>query len=141
MPHDSRFRRQVAALAFRSTASGDPEVLVITSRGTKRTVIPKGWPVKGLSHREAAAKEAYEEAGVLGEMRRSQIGSYSYWKRHERSFEFLTVDVYALKVNSELDDWPEKQSRQREWVPLSEAAERVDEPQLVTLLREFRAKQ
>ena len=43
-------------------------ILLITSRGTRRWVIPKGWPMRGLKPQEAAAVEAAEEAGIVGEV-------------------------------------------------------------------------
>lgn len=131
-------RRQIAALPFRKTATGDIEVLLITSRETGRFIIPKGWPMKRLSDAEAAAKEAYEEAGVLGKIRRKPIGTYSYWKRLERTFELLNVDVYALEVREQRADWPEKGSRRLGWLRQAEAATLVDEPGLITLIDTFR---
>ncbi|HLH50301.1 MAG TPA: NUDIX hydrolase [Roseiarcus sp.] len=131
-------RRQVAALPFRKTAAGGVEVLLITSRETGRFIIPKGWPMKRLSDADAAAKEAYEEAGVVGKVKRKPIGAYSYWKRLERSFELLKVDVYALEVRKQRPDWPEKGSRRLGWLRPEDAATLVDEPGLVTLIERFR---
>ncbi len=102
-------RRQVAALPYCKTTSGEIEILLITSRETGRFVIPKGWPMKRLGDPDAAARKgAYEEAGVLGKVKRKPIGAYSYWKRLERSFELLTVKVYPLEVREQRTDWPEK---------------------------------
>jgi 8-oxo-dGTP pyrophosphatase MutT (NUDIX family) len=129
--------RQVGALPFRRTASGDIEILLITSRQTGRFIIPKGWPMKRLSDPDAAAQEAYEEAGVMGKVRRKPIGNYIYWKRLERSFELLKVDVYALEVRGQRQDWPEKTSRGHGWLPRKDAALLVDEPELVSLLMKF----
>ncbi len=133
-------RRQIAALPFRKTASGEIEVLLITSRETGRFIIPKGWPMKRLSGAEAAAKEAYEEAGVVGKVKREPIGAYSYWKRLERTFELLNVDVYALEVHEQRADWPEKGSRLLGWLRPEDAARLVDEPALITLIEKFRTK-
>jgi 8-oxo-dGTP pyrophosphatase MutT (NUDIX family) len=126
-------RRQVAALPFRRTAAGEIEILLITSRETGRLIIPKGWPMKRLKDADAAAKEAYEEAGVIGKVRRKPIGDYLYWKRLERSFEFLKVDVYPLEVRDQRTDWPEKGSRKWGWFNLDAAAALVSEPGLVSL--------
>lgn len=131
-------RRQIAALPFRKTATGDIEVLLITSRETGRFIIPKGWPMKRLSDADAAAKEAYEEAGVVGKVKRTPIGAYSYWKRLERSFELLNVDVYALEVRKQRSNWPEKGSRRHSWLRQEDAATLVDEPGLITLIERFR---
>ncbi len=131
-------RRQVAALPFRKTASGEIEILLITSRETGRFIIPKGWPMKRLSDSDAAAREAYEEAGVVGKVRRKPIGEYRYWKRLERSFELLAVDVYPLEVETQRAEWPEKNARRSGWLPQEDAATLVDEPGLVTLIRNFK---
>jgi 8-oxo-dGTP pyrophosphatase MutT (NUDIX family) len=74
-------RRQIAALPFRRTTAGEIEILLITSRETGRFIIPKGWPMKRLSDPDAAAREAYEEAGVVGKVQRKPICDYLYWKR------------------------------------------------------------
>jgi 8-oxo-dGTP pyrophosphatase MutT (NUDIX family) len=132
-------RRQVAALPFRRTAAGEIEVLLITSRETGRFIIPKGWPVKRLSDPDAAAKEAYEEAGVVGKVQRKPIGDYFYWKRLQRNLEFLKVDVYALEVRDQRTDWPEKSARRSGWQSRKQAAKLVKEPGLVALLKEFQA--
>ena len=130
-------RHQVAALPFRPTPSGAIEMLLITSRETGRFVIPKGWPVKRLSDAEAAAKEAFEEAGVVGKIKRQPIGDYVYWKRLERSFELLRVDVYPLEVQKHHAEWPEKNARQCRWLPAADAALLVVEPGLSALHRTF----
>ena len=70
---------QVAALPFR-IKDGKIEVLLVTSRETKRWLIPKGWPMKGKKPHKAAAQEAEEEAGVKGEIKNKPLGSYDYWK-------------------------------------------------------------
>ena len=130
-------RRQIAALPFRRTAAGGIEVLLITSRETGRFIIPKGWPMKRLSDPDAAAREAFEEAGVVGKVRRKPIGDYFYWKRLERTFEFVKVEVYALEVCEQREDWPEKQSRRCGWLSPKDAATTVDEPRLITLIQSF----
>jgi 8-oxo-dGTP pyrophosphatase MutT (NUDIX family) len=139
MAREPFYRRQVGALAFRSAAFGDPEMLLLTSRKTERFVIPKGWPVKGLSDAEAVAKEAYEEAGVIGKVGDTRIGSYAYQKRLQGSLVRLTVDVYALNVKAQLPDWPERGKRASAWLAPNHAAQLVDEPELMRLIRDFGA--
>ena len=135
---EPRERRQVAALPYRKTAAGEIEVLLITSRETGRFIIPKGWPMKRLGDPDAAAREAYEEAGVTGKVKRKPIGAYSYWKRLAREFELLTVDVYLLEVREQREEWPEKGSRRLGWLKQKDAAALVDEPGLRTLIERFR---
>jgi 8-oxo-dGTP pyrophosphatase MutT (NUDIX family) len=130
--------RQVAALPYRKTDAGHIEVLLITSRETGRFIIPKGWPTKRLRDSDAAAKEAYEEAGVVGKVEAKPIGTYSYWKRLERTFELLKVDVYPLEVRAQHNTWPEKEARKFRWLLQSDAAVLIDEPELITLIERFR---
>lgn len=132
-------KRQVAALPFRLSASGAVEILVITSRETGRFIIPKGWPMKRLRDPDAAAREAYEEAGVTGKIRRKSVGSYNYWKRLTSTFELVEVEVYPLEVQEQHEDWPEKGRRQKAWLSPKDAALLIDEPDLATLVRGFSA--
>lgn len=78
--------KQVGVLPYRRLPSGEAEFLLITSRGTQRFVIPKGWRMKGKPDWKAAAIEAEQEAGVLGETDRNPIGQYRYWKRLRSAF-------------------------------------------------------
>lgn len=126
--------QQVAALPYRQTPSGDMEVLLLTSRQTRRFVLPKGWPMKGRPDCEAAAQEAAEEAGVIGSSHEIPVGSFRYWKRLQGAFVPVTVEVYPLHVERELDTWKERKSRRRAWVKLDEAALLVDEPELISML-------
>jgi 8-oxo-dGTP pyrophosphatase MutT (NUDIX family) len=60
---------QIAVLPYRVTSpavDAPVQILLITSRGTGRWVIPKGRPIGKLPPHASAAVEAEEEAGVLG---------------------------------------------------------------------------
>jgi 8-oxo-dGTP pyrophosphatase MutT (NUDIX family) len=122
---------QYACLPFRERADGSIEILLITSRGTRRWVIPKGWPMKGRKPHASAAREALEEAGLIGEVGKVPIGSYGYGKRL-KSGEVVPcqVEVFPLKVKSQRKRWPEKGQRSLRWFNPAEAAEAVDEPEL-----------
>ncbi|MBB6413246.1 MULTISPECIES: NUDIX hydrolase [Mesorhizobium] len=126
--------RQVAAIPFRLNARGDVEVMLVTSRTTRRFIVPKGWPMKGKSGRKAATIEAREEAGVLGKTLKEPAGTYSYWKRLANRFVRVDVIVYLLEVTEELADWQEAKRRQRAWLPAADAATLIDEPDLSTLV-------
>jgi 8-oxo-dGTP pyrophosphatase MutT (NUDIX family) len=129
--------KQVAALPFVETASG-PLVLLITTRGTGSWTIPKGWPKSGLPDAELAAREAFEEAGVKGDISPRPIGSFLYTKRlHLFSWVRCSVDVYMLEVRCQELDWPEKRSRRAMWVEPGKAASTVRETQLARVLRDF----
>ena len=129
--------RQVAAIPFRLRADGALEVMLVTSRTTRRFIVPKGWPMKGKSGRKAATIEARQEAGVLGKSLKQPAGSYSYWKRMTNRFVRVDVIVYLLEVAEEMEDWQEAADRQRAWLPPADAALLIDEPELSTLLRDL----
>jgi 8-oxo-dGTP pyrophosphatase MutT (NUDIX family) len=131
-------RRQVAALAYAKRKDG-LQVLLVTSRETGRLILPKGWTEKDMKDAAAAAREAFEEAGVKGNVARAPIGSYNYTKIIGPGFALAcAVDVYPLEVKKHLKDWPEKSQRERFWFTPSEAALRVAEPALADILRRFK---
>ncbi|TCN33347.1 NUDIX hydrolase [Sinorhizobium americanum] len=133
-------RRQVAVLPFRVPALGSIEILLITSRDTGRFIIPKGWRKKGQKQWDSAAREALEEAGVVGEVSSKAAGSYTYWKRGDGEFELLQVLVYPLEVKTQRASWPEKGERKMAWLTAEDAALLVDEPALASLIRTFAPK-
>jgi 8-oxo-dGTP pyrophosphatase MutT (NUDIX family) len=126
--------RQFAALPL-TEREGETMVMLVTSRETHRWVLPKGWAEKGLTGPELAAKEAFEEAGLVGEVAQEPIGSYSYLKRlPNHRVVPCEVDVFAMRVDRLLHDWPERGQRTREWFTLAQAAMTVEEGDLVTML-------
>ncbi|GJD60464.1 hypothetical protein MPEAHAMD_0602 [Methylobacterium frigidaeris] len=129
-------RRQVAVLPVRSGPGGALQVMLITSRETRRWVVPKGWPMKGLKNYEAAAREAYEEAGLIGRVGRRALGSYFYHKRlKSRDAVLCQVQVFRLEVRKQLKTWPEQNERECRWFSVPEAAEAVTEAGLAALIR------
>ena len=130
-------RRQVAALPWRNGDAG-VEVLLVTSRETRRWVTPKGGRMTGRTDPEAAAQEALEEAGVEGVVDERPLGQFRYLKTlKRRAARWLLVDVYGLRVTAEHDDWKERAERERVWLSREEAADRVDEPELKALISAF----
>jgi 8-oxo-dGTP pyrophosphatase MutT (NUDIX family) len=130
--------KQIAALPIRKRR-GKVEVLLITSRETKRWVIPKGWPMDGRTDYNAAKQEAFEEAGVMGRIAKKSIGHFEYVKRLKNGAEKLCrVEVYPLKVFNMKQAWPEKLERTREWCSVEAAAERVSEEGLKHLILQFK---
>ncbi len=129
--------RQIAALPWRRR--GDAvEILLITSRETKRWVIAKGNLMVDLEDPLAAAQEAYEEAGVQGDIAREPIGCFHYDKRlKDGRMEPCVVDVYPLEVLIQLGSWPEATQRSRQWMSRAEASVSVHEPELARLIAGF----
>ncbi len=127
---------QFAALPFRIESS-NLQILLITSRESRRWVIPKGWPIPGLRPREVAAREALEEAGLVGRIvGKRSIGSYHYSKRLPDNREVLCrVKVFLLSVDHQLEDWLEKAQRDYRWMTPQRAAYMVDERGLAEILR------
>lgn len=132
-------RIQYAALPFR-IEDGHPVVLLVTSRETRRWILPKGNPERGVKPCEAAAQEAYEEAGVQGRVSTKAIATFASTKQLRSGTRVpCSVRVFLFEVLAELDDWPEKTQRDRRWVSPGEAALLVGEPGLVPVLLEFGA--
>lgn len=146
MPHGKRDKRglksrgiQYGALAWRPAEDGSPEILLVTSLDTKRWIIPKGWPMRGKAPHEAAAREAFEEAGIVGVAGTEAVGSYFYDKRMSDGETILCrVDVYPVRVSGLKKNWPEKKRRDQRWFPPEEAASLVEEDDLAALISGFR---
>ena len=126
---------QVAALCWRMRKR-QVQVLLITSRDAGRWIIPKGWPIAGLTMAAAAAREAWEEAGVAGRVQETSLGAFGYDKlaRMEVSVH-CSVAVHALRVRSLKTQFPEAGQRRRVWFAAQAAADLVAEPELQSLLR------
>jgi 8-oxo-dGTP pyrophosphatase MutT (NUDIX family) len=129
-------RRQFAALPYR--VNGELEVLLVTTRETGRWVIPKGWPMVGKTPRAAAAREALEEAGVVGKPGRRRLGAYNYPKLLKSGATVVCrVTVFPLAVTEQKATWREQDQRTTRWFSPAEAAEAVQEPGLSAIIRDF----
>ncbi|WP_417259527.1 NUDIX hydrolase [Celeribacter sp.] len=132
-------RVQSAALCYRKGDRGKKEVLLISSRGTGRWILPKGWPIDGKDGAGTAAQEAWEEAGVQpAKVKETPLGQYNYDKQFDNGATApVTATVYSIKVEGLADTFPECDERTRNWVAPEAAAELVDEPELKDILRSF----
>jgi 8-oxo-dGTP pyrophosphatase MutT (NUDIX family) len=130
-------RLQVAALCWRRSKKG-LRILLVTSRDTGRWVIPKGWTMRNRSDAEAAAREAYEEAGLHGVVSERSIGLYTYDKALNGGRRVpVAVRVFPLEVREMLRHYPETGQRRVKWFGPAAAAHRVAEPELKAMIREF----
>ena len=126
---------QYAALPYRRRSDNQIEVMLVTSRGTGRWVIPKGWPISELPPQESAAREAFEEGGVVGQISERAIGIYRYSKELDDGSSVLcAVEVFPLKVEQQFSSWPEQAQRQTRWFSVTDAARAVQEPELSTII-------
>jgi 8-oxo-dGTP pyrophosphatase MutT (NUDIX family) len=129
-------RLQYGALPYRKSNGHRAEFMLVTSRETRRWIIPKGWPKKGKSPHRSAAREAFEEAGVLGAVGRQPVGSFSYEKRLKNGGSVeCEVHVFPLEVKRQRKEWPEKLERRVKWLSASKAAEKVRNPVLSKIIR------
>jgi 8-oxo-dGTP pyrophosphatase MutT (NUDIX family) len=131
---------QHAALPFRKRDDGNLEIMLVTSRGTGRWIIPKGWPKKGRPPYVTAAREAMEEGGILGNIYDKPIGTFRYEKQHLRFALPCEVTVFALEVAEQMPEWPERRERQTRWFDVCDAATAVQETELAALMLVLAAK-
>lgn len=131
-------RLQFGALPWRVSEDGHVEILLATSRDTKRWVIPKGWPMEGRKPHIVAAIEAQEEAGLHGKVDKARIGEFEYEKRMKGGGAVdCIVEVYSLRVERQRRKWPERGQRVTFWFPYTVAAQQVDEPGLKAIILAF----
>lgn len=130
---------QYAALPYRFSQLAALEILLVTTRQTKRWIIPKGWPIKGLKPAESAAREAFEEAGVRGRIGMKSIGLFTYTKLLDENgiHASCEVKVYPLLVKRQSKAWPESEQRLFQWVGPAKAATLIKEQGLRTIITAF----
>ena len=136
-PDDTAIRSQIGALCYR-VRRGKVQVLLITSRGTGRWIVPKGWPLDGKRACDTARVEAFEEAGVSGAVRDICLGLYAYAKDIDTPEPVACmVALYPLQVDKLARKYPERGERKRKWVSRKRAAALVGEPELARLIVAF----
>lgn len=130
-------RTQIAALCYRIEKT-KPRILLITSRGTRQWILPKGWIIAGEQPAQTAVTEAWEEAGARGTLLTRPVGLFASIKEMDRAQDLpCVVVVYALRVASVSRRYPERSERKRKWVSRRKGASMVQNPELAKILREF----
>ena len=127
---DSKVLKQSGVIPYR-VRNGKIEVLLITTRNRQDWVVPKGGISNGMSPPESAAKEAWEEAGVIGQVETQEIGIYKYRKRGN----IYQVRMFLLPVENVLEDYPEANQRKRQWLDVPQAIRCVRKSSLKRMLK------
>jgi 8-oxo-dGTP pyrophosphatase MutT (NUDIX family) len=132
-------RIQYAALPYRFTPAAALEILLVTTRRSRRWIIPKGWPIKGLRPPKSAAREAFEESGVRGKVGAKSVGVFNYDKLlDEHGIEVnCEVRVFPLLVKRQSEAWPEFEQRVVQWVEPARAVALIKEPGLKKIVAAF----
>jgi 8-oxo-dGTP pyrophosphatase MutT (NUDIX family) len=132
-------RVQYGALPYRFTPHAALEILLVTTRQTRRWIIPKGWPIKGLRPAKSAAREAFEEARVRGKISAKPLGLFTSEKALDAAGVQATceVRVFPLLVKRQSEVWPEFEQRMVQWVEPSKAASLIREPDLKRIVATF----
>ncbi len=132
---------QIAALPLHWDRKGNLSVLMVTSRDTRRWIMPKGWLMDGKKPWRAAEIEALEEAGAEGYVGSEEIGTYHYDKILDDGTALpCEVIVYPMIVERLRKRWKERHERKRRWFTPKAAARRVKEPDLAALLESLATK-
>ena len=129
--------RQYGALPFHFDRHGAPHVYLVTSRGSGRWIIPKGNAIHGLSPHEIAAREAFEEAGLVGHVQQTRIGTFRLDRRRRGAKGICLVDAYALAVEAQVPHWAEAGQRLVRRFDLATALSLVASPSLSALIEHF----
>jgi 8-oxo-dGTP pyrophosphatase MutT (NUDIX family) len=132
-------RIQYGALPYRFTPMAALEILIVTTRQTRRWIVPKGWPIKRLTPSRSAAREAFEEAGVRGKIGARPIGNFRYKKAADvnGAEADCEVKVFPLLVKRQSATWPEFGQRVVQWVDPEKAISLIREPELKLMVAKF----
>jgi 8-oxo-dGTP pyrophosphatase MutT (NUDIX family) len=132
-------RVQYGALPYRFTPMAALEILILTTRQTRRWIVPKGWPIKRLTPSKSAAREAFEEAGVRGKIGARAIGNFTYKKTAGQTVDDANyeVKIFPLLVRRQSATWPEHGQRVVQWVDPEKAIALIREPEMKTIVAKF----
>lgn len=128
--------QQYGVLPWRLGRDGDLRILLITGRGQGGWGVPKGWPVEGRVPFMSAALDAFEEAGIIGDIDPRPLVDYRYARDGDEAEPGpCRVTLFAMRVRGTLSHWKEQALRQRRWFAAEEAVDRLESPELAGFLR------
>jgi len=128
---------QYGVLPWRTRRDGSTWIMLVTSRRRGRWIIPKGSSDRNEPGFFTASREAFEEAGIIGDVYPDPLTEYEYTKAlPDGSLAPCRVTVFSMRVYGTLRHWREQDQRQRQWFTVDDAAARLDEPELAAFVRE-----
>ena len=109
------------------------QILLIKTKSKKYWITPKGKIEENMTPQESALNEAEEEGGIKGEIEGKKLGSYSLIKENNSKKDRILK--FSMKVNEELDDYKEKNIRERQWCSMEEASALVSNIKLKKIIQ------
>mmetsp|Transcript_659 Transcript_659/g.1544 ORF Transcript_659/g.1544 Transcript_659/m.1544 type:complete len:113 (+) Transcript_659:405-743(+) len=92
--------------------------MISSNKNRNVLTLPKGGWEEDETLEDAAVRETIEEAGVRGELQGPKLGPYSFLSKRSGK---CKAYMYIMKVEEELNEWPEKHVRVRVWCSLEKA--------------------
>lgn len=128
--------QQYGVLPWRVGRKGDLRILLVSARARQGWGVPKGWPVEGRAPFMSAALDAFEEAGIVGDIDPRPLTDYRYPRSGEdEAARICRVTLFAMRVRGTLSHWKERGERQRRWFAAAEAADRIEDVELARFVR------
>tara|TARA_B100001057_G_scaffold91784_1_gene88060 strand:- start:1422 stop:1913 length:492 start_codon:yes stop_codon:yes gene_type:complete len=112
-------------------------IMFVTSQKRGRWILPKGNLKDGESHKSASKREAFEEAGVSGDLLNNFPMTHVISKTNKSRIDQVVVTYYPMLVSEQLDDWPEKSKRERHWALLDDALRVTDHIDFQNVIKNF----
>jgi len=134
--HKSEFEFNQSCVIPYRVSNGSIELLLITSIKKQKWIFPKGFIEFNLSAFESAKKEAYEEAGVIGENETVELGYFELKKKNRSSH----IKIFSMEVTKELKDYPEKNLRKRKWFTIKDALENIENSDIKNFVHKLEVK-
>tara|TARA_B110000971_G_scaffold221504_1_gene268924 strand:+ start:176 stop:613 length:438 start_codon:yes stop_codon:yes gene_type:complete len=114
-------------------------IMFVTSQQRGRWILPKGNLKAQESHEKGCQREAFEEAGVTGEILTDFPITTSISKSAATGLVQTAVTYYPMLVTDQADEWPEKDKRERHWALLKHAYQVTDREDFQQLIGLFEA--
>lgn len=132
----TNLKHRVGVIPF-SDKGSQSAILLITSLTRSRWILPKGKLDLQESHEDGCKREAFEEAGITGKVLNDFPITTLITSASQGKIEKFPVTFYPFSVQKELDDWPEKQKRERRWVLLEDVRKIVSKEDYLPLINQF----